>query len=99
MVMPNFEVSIDKVPEHCTIQFVFCGPITTAYARNTDTKVEGPLVDVNKTLTLTWADLDPHQMVSPPAPPLMAPEHVHFYDRVRNGVLFCSCGERLITAH
>jgi hypothetical protein len=64
--MSELHVSIDKVPAHCEVRFVFCGPITCANARNIDTGVTGPLVSIDETLTLRWADLDPDGVVGTP---------------------------------
>ena len=62
--MSELSVSIDKLPARCAIEFVFCGPITCANARNIDTDVTGPLVSIDETLTLRWVELDPDGKVS-----------------------------------
>jgi hypothetical protein len=62
--MSELHVTIDKVPARCKIMLTFCGPIRGAHAENIDTGVTGPLVSINDTLTLRWADLDPDGLVS-----------------------------------
>lgn len=61
--MSELSVTIDLLPARCSIEFTFCGPITCANARNIDTGVTGPLVSIDQTLTLRWADLDPDGVV------------------------------------
>jgi len=63
--MSELSVTIDLLPARCAIEFTFCGPITCANARNIDTGVTGPLVSIDETLTLRWADLDPNGEVTP----------------------------------
>ena len=63
--MRELSVNIDLLPARCSIEFTFCGPIVRANARNIDTDVTGPLVSIDETLTLRWADLDPDGAVGP----------------------------------
>ena len=52
-------VTIDRVPARCSVYITRSGPITAAHAKNIDTDIAGPLVTIDETRTLAWADLDP----------------------------------------
>jgi len=63
----QLNVLLDKLPPRCQVMFAFCGPITTAYAENVDTKATGPLVKLNLDESgqmLLWSDLDPEGKVA-----------------------------------
>ena len=60
----ELSVTIDVLPARCSIEFTFCGPITCVNARNIVTGASGPLVSIDETLTVRWADLDPDGLVA-----------------------------------